>query len=1323
MESKTTDIGKAAQARAWLDMAQSKWRLQTMQHRSRYNPKTGEYRQLPTRIRRFLNGTPVGMKSEVLAILKESAPYRSPVFDCETDEGLSYVPTNTFIRKDGVEHTTGGKDPTYTIIQDLLLDDGLGDAYSFGDESSCSQLGETEYHWDEPSVMDCPDGSQGVSYQITDISRDRESDLFSYRVRRVQALTVHVQPQVVECDRRKRVTVETWDNVYGEPGAFRQDPARGGSAPIATPAPCSQPDGTAVKVDVYRNPDCTYRLTVQTVEAKTDDPAQFSVYMDQYKKNESVRVANAASGLPRLGTDYSGGVMTRYTSERNEDGTWNNTTEKETEREVVSSTVEHRITPRGTVRIVTDTNQTSAASRISTAFGSWKYTKTPGGRYTNEYVEYVRNRTDRSGLVCSDTAFVKTHEDRSGAAGLPGASAHVAAASGGLVTTWTYDTDSEGFVTKSVRTEQEHTVLNATRRKSSGLLGTTVGFQHRSVTKTVADGILAGAGTGTTVEMKLTNGNLWDVDVQSFAKLAGGNLGLSCEKTVFQHAHEASEGASAIPPDVHADAAGGGHTYRRSYSVDPSTGAITVRSQDTEEIYVQQSRRTTRVTARGTETRTTSSNATDRPADASAPGTTVEWELTPGGRYNVTTVTTAPKAGFTGAGCEQDAFVHTDSETKTSADAPSGHVPGGSGGTYSERTARLGDDGLWEISTATHNEKASVANGTDVTVTARGTRRTVKTRSTSAKTVSSVGSSARNTRTRGGLYDTEVTTFTPRAGNSGVSRSVDAYVSSDGTTSMSAGPNLNLAGSGSGGMYSEGTARLGDDGVWENTVVDHQEKPAFLGEDVVVTARGMRRTVKNRQADGTSGLTADDAGRSFRSTLTRGGLFDAEDTTFAPRESESGKSKSEDAFLKSDGSTSLARTGNITLNGTGTGGLYSEGSSRLGDDGLWEKTTADHREKTVPKQRVEERVTRYGMVTRETDVQTDGTGQALQATTANIGKERVVERTRGGRNNVTTTKVEALDGETEVSCEKTAFLHTHVTTELMRQKSFGHVDAAADGTYLEETWRITDVGTWEKRKAERTEETPSLKIRQYEDAFGKTDVHEGFSVRTEDGDQGGKAYSSEKQIRYVESTMTNGKMYNVRTTTETPELVDSGWLHTERNVSDGLSVYYDFRVFRNAKKSLVRGILEEVNGRVGRYRGDNGSLATHPSVSVAPNKFGLWDGTVGITTTFTPKAWSSGGSVAKDNWEQKVKIKSVSFIPIGNSKLLKVVTTDTHLRGGGVGQDRLKALTASGVIKGSQFSYHPGGQAFSYDLITATSSKGVIIDMPGATEKEIWNGQ
>jgi hypothetical protein len=1005
---------------------------------------------------------------------------------------------------------------------------------------------------------------------------------------------------VSACTERSRATVETWDNVYGEPGAFRWDPVRGRSSSLDVPEACDRSDGTLVRVSVNRNPDCTYRVVVERVEAVTGVGMYYSQH-DRYKSESGERTLNAFAPLPKQGVEYDHGLVIRYQSERNEDGTWTNDVNKTLERPVTESTIEERRTTRGTTRTRVDTNVLTPATGISTEFGSWKSMKTPGGLYTNEYVEYVKRVVDDLGLVCTDTAFIKTHESQGTAESVP-ATAHVPPARGGLVTTWSYDTDAEGLVTKRVRTEQEHTVENAVRRSTWGWLGTTSGYTHKSVSSEVAASLLASGSSGTSVEVRMTNGGLFDVEVQTFLRIAGRRLGFECQKTVYQHVHETSESASAIGGE--AQSAGNGRTYRRSYLLDTSTGAITKRETVTTELEVSESRRTVRVTSRGKTVRTVKSNASVKPADASRPGQTTEFEVTPGGKYNVIVEETTPKSGKIESGCQKDAFEETDSSSQMSSMKAPDHVQGGAGGVYRETASRLGDDGLWENRTVDHKENPNVDDGVDVVVTARGKRKTTKTRSATAlpaePAVSDVGKSLRTSRTRGGRYNVESTEVTANPG------------------------------------------KLGED----------------CSKDLFSHAHTTTATKKDKEAN------------------------EVRDTT--------------------DGS-----------------GEFLDRRQRLGDDGLWEVTDVKHIEKPVPKQRVEVRVTKAGRIKRTTDVQVDDNGMEPAATVANIGKERVVEKTRGGKRNVTTVEVTPIKAHTQESCSKDAFHHTHVKTRGVDSNSLngGDVEDAANGEYTEKDLVLNEIGVWEERETKHKEIKQQTKTVNYQDAFGTRTVH---LFSNDDDKFSEKDFSAEQLIKSVEQEMTRGKKFSARVTEEKPVEVDSGWLHFDKETDKGLAVYYDFIVFRNAKMTQVKSWINHI--KVIKYSGGSGSYANHPSISISPNRFKLWDGAIALTTTFTPKAWASGGTTENDYWElPDIIVKSVNFVPLSQTKLLKIVTTETHKRGGGVGNSRAKSVLSGEMIKGSQFSYHPSGQSFSYDIITKVETKSKVIDLKPDGDT-IWNG-
>lgn len=1324
--SETLETSDALQeAKNWLAAAEPRWRLQTLQHRARYNLKTGEYKQLPTRIRRFLNGTPVGIKAAVLAVLRESAPYKSPVFDLE-DDGLTYMPTSTFIRKDGAEAVTNAKDSTYTIIQDLRLVDETGDVFSFADESSCSQAGESEYRWDEPDVEPCPDGSQGVSYQISNVSRDRETDLFSYQIRKVQALTQHKPFEVTQCDTRKRVSVETWNNVYGTPGDYRWDPVRGASAKIELPEPCDAGgDGLSIALNVTENPDCTFRIEVQMVEALPDDDRQYSVLRDQYKISESRVVSNAFAPLPKEGVEYSGGVIKKYSSEHNEDGTWNNEVSVETERPVPSSTVEFRVLPRFTVRTRVDTNQPEPASGLESGlWGSYKYTRTPGGLFTNEFTEYLRNLIDNLGLTCTDNAFMKTHESQSTVDSVP-VGTHVPPAKDGVVTTWTYDTDAEGMVTKRERTESEHTVENAVLRKTWGWLGTTSGFVHRSVTKEVADALLASQDKGTSVEAKMTNGALWDVEVQTFLRLTGEVVGFDCQKTLYQHVHEVASAVAAVGDE--ASDAGNGFTYRRSFQVDTVTGAITQRDAYTKELEVVESRRSVKVTARGKTVRTTKSNTAAKPADASSVGSSTEFEVTPGGRFNATEEVTIPNPGELGKGCKRDVFQEVDENTSTKSSSSGQHVEAPGGGVYYERRQRLGDDGLWEVSIVKHVEAKNVSDGVDVQVTARGKRKTVRTRQKTVLPaepgVNDAGKGLTARKTRGGLHDVEETTFEPRTGKSGIVCLSDYFSHSHTNVTLSGASDETELPVGSNGKYFEKSQRLGDDGLWEVSLTEHNEREVTGELDVQVTARGKRKTVIKRQtADEGVEPGVDEAGKGLKRTKTKGGRNNIEVTTFEPRTGANGKHCNKDLFIHTHEVTDLRGAeadGEVQDTADGSG-VYRELVQRLGDDGLWEVRTVEHTEKPVASQRVEVNISRAAKIKRITDVQVGNEGSEPAASIANVGKTFIVEKTRGGKRNVTRTEVTPITGNIEVGCERDAFEHRQSTTTAKGGTPSQHVDAAGNGVYKQRTARLNDAGVWEEVEVSNTEEQPSWKSRDYQDAFGSSFSFEEMSHASISGGQGGKQYTEKALIRYVEAQMTKGKRYNVKTVTENPKEVDSGKLHFEKVTSKGLAIYYDFIVFRNSPINKVQGWINWIQGiKYGTW--EQGSYANNPSISISPNRFGLWDGSIMLTTTFTPKAWASGGSTTDDNIDENdITVLDVQVSPMNSATktsdlyLLKAVTEEKHKRGGGVGKDKLKAKISGGTfIRGSTFSYHPSGQAFQYDLIYSKKVKYTIVKCTG----------
>lgn len=557
-------------------VSEIRWRLEVMQYRSRYNIVTGVYKKLPTRIRRFANGIPTDIVSYVLEELNKIREFTGLTFNGEEVEG-TYRTTVSQVKKDDSLKTGG--DATYTIIQDLLLA-GEPDTYEIGDSSACSGVTTSEYYWDEATVKECPAGGQGVTYRIKDVQRDSSTDLFSYCVQKVEAVTQHMPETVTECSDDSQVTTELWDNVYGEPGDWHWDSVVHDGSSISVPKPCSAEQGTVIKIDYDENDDCTFKVRVTRTTSKVsgtlDKGCEFLRVRDQYQKQDMDAVRNASTSLSYNGVEYSGGKITKYESKENDDGTWDNRVTVTTERAVDKSTVQRTVGPRFTVVNWTDSNVSYAAENLPSAYsyGYYKCTKTPGGLYTNEYAGYLPN-LERYGYSCEDTAYLHTHmsEESVKDSEFPAENTHVVEAHDGIVNSTTYQKDdTTGIVSKRTQVREEHTVENAKRTVTNTLLGRTVEYTHRSWASPLGEPV-AGSGVIATAEYVITDGRHYDVTWREFERApAGVSLSVSCSKTVFDHEDMTDTTADHVGACV--DDADAGVHRRSIFTVDPQTGSI-----------------------------------------------------------------------------------------------------------------------------------------------------------------------------------------------------------------------------------------------------------------------------------------------------------------------------------------------------------------------------------------------------------------------------------------------------------------------------------------------------------------------------------------------------------------------------------------------------------------------------------------------------------------------------------------------------------------------------------------------------------------------------
>lgn len=1198
------DLNKTTAAREWLDANAKRWRLQTMQSRGRYSLKDGIYRRLPVRVRRFLNGTPVGYIHEVMELLRTTAPYSEPVFNLEDGHDARYWPTSTAIVKDSPENTTNGKDATYTIVQDLRMCDDSSDSLGTTDESRCSSVSTSEYYWGEADVESCPGAEQGVVWQVAGVSRDEETGTFSYVMRKQQALTQHVGPVVTECDRGKTVTVETWDNLYGEPGSFRQDPVNGGSAPVDLPPPCGQADGVTVELSVQANPDCTYKAVVQIATAAADKENAFSIYRDQYKVQETVRDLNQAAPLGRRGVEYAGGVTTKYSSERNPDGTYTNSVETEAEREVRSSTVERRVTPRSVVVTRVDTNVAEPATALTGTYGSFKSTKTPGGLYVNEYVEYDRTVVDRLGLSCADTKFLHTHETTGMVAEF--GKDHVEEAGGGVVRSKSYELQEDGGIVERTQTKTEHAVEDASVERRI----TRRGVFTRKTSRSVADGpsVVYGVRTrGSSASYVTTDGGLYDVTTETFSRTTGDVLATSCTDTAFLHTHSSSKTAASLS-DGHVKAASGGVVTAVSYSEDDQ-GVVTEETRTTSEHTVVNAVVSRRIGYLfDTDTRQHRSVDAARKdselSSAKAVGSEVEAALTDGNMWNVrvTTLDLSKAAGKTlSTSCARTVFQHVDETRSTVKSAGDSHVERAGGGVH-RRTTFSTDPSTGVVTK-------------DVAVT----------------TETPVANAVRTVQTT--LYGTRTTVL---------DRNVGTYDLDPGE-------------------------RPGD-----STSVTMNDGGSYNVETVRGTFTG-KATGRQCQKD-----------RYHHVTVT---------------------------------SKARGEMGDAHAKG-GSGGVRGETRSSLTGEGAFVVDDQTYQELPVPQSRVSVRVTRTGKTRTTTDTQVSSPGTEPGADEAGRSWEREV--TPGGLYNVTTSEFTPATGKIGQECRSDLFSHDTTTVTAASGVDNAHVDTftkAGSGFTSQRQWTRDDSGAWTKTDFKHEEvECQEGAVDEYEDAFGSRTAQR-VQFGTSDKVSEGKKYTKEKKISYVTRQRTPGGRWTVTETLETPTPVDSGWVETERrNYVGGFenrTSYVVQRAFRNQTLSWLKSLANEMKSYPS-YSGGDGIFESSPSLSFSANKFGLYDGTAGVHTTYTARA-ASGGSIPDKNWHTNVDYESVSYLPSSENpgQLVKVTTVETHAVGGGNGHDNLEKVLTGTVMKGSSWSYHPAGDTFSYDIITNISVNRTLVDESG----------
>ena len=608
------------------------WRLEVLQ--KRFSSKVG--REIPIRIRRFLKGIPWAHVHDAIRYLISQSPYTGIIYNGVELKG-EYRPTLTQWRRDDQEQVGGNAQGSYTLIQDLIeVTDG--DKLDTVSADSCSETEMTKWVWDAPEIEELPyDGGQGVTYAIRQVRRN-EDGTFDYAIVKQVAKTKFSGWIVTECDEYSRVSVQVFDNVYG--GLSDGDPFTDGTTVLPIPAPCETNDGTLVQVSVAKNPDCTFRVTVQKTEANPN-VEKSSETRKGLRGVVTSETTVATNPLPETGLELGEQV-------RNE--------------------------------------------------------RRPDGLYDVTHVKVSRESVGDIGSSCETTVFEHRHVESENVASRPEKEASLAG--GGK----TYQVQSrateEGTwdVTRTETTEIKQTGAQKTKQK------TLRGVTETTVDRNVDNNDVTVTNIGDRVSVEMTPGGKYNRTVTKVLKESVGDVGSSCEKTVFEHRHVENENV-VKRPEKEANSAGGGKTYQVQARA-TEEGTWDVSRTTVEEANDVTAQHVMRKTLRGVTETTVTRSTSNSSVSVSEIGDEVRVEQTPGGLWNRTVTHASREAvGVVGKSCSSTPVVHTDT---TVSNVPNGSQPEPFHQTAAvnvERTVetRRTEEGTWDVTDKTEVFSEAVA--------------------------------------------------------------------------------------------------------------------------------------------------------------------------------------------------------------------------------------------------------------------------------------------------------------------------------------------------------------------------------------------------------------------------------------------------------------------------------------------------------------------------------------------------------------------------------------------------------------------------------------
>ena len=380
---------------------------------------------------------------------------------------------------------------------------------------------------------------------------------------------------------------------------------------------------------------------------------------------------------------------------------------------------------------------------------------------------------------------------------------------------------------------------------------------------------------GEQVRNELRPDGLYDVTHVTAMRENVGDIGSSCERTVFEHQHAETRNEASRPEDE-ADFAGGGRTYQvQSRATEEGTWDVT--RTETTEIEQFGAQKTKQKTLRGVTETTVDRNVDNSDVTVTNIGDRVSGEMTPGGKYNRTvTKVSKESVGDVGSVCETTVFEHRHVESENVASRPEKEASSAGGGKTYQVQARATEEGTWDVSRTETTELAVTGAQRMRQKTLRGVTETTVDRNVdnSDVSVTNIGDRIQVEQTPGGKWNRTVTTVSKESvGDVGSICETTVFehrhVESENVSSR---PEKEASSAGGGKTY-QVQSRATEEGTWDVSRTTVEEARDVTAQHVMrKTLRGVTETTITRSTSDSS-VSVSEIGDEVRVEQTPGGLW------------------------------------------------------------------------------------------------------------------------------------------------------------------------------------------------------------------------------------------------------------------------------------------------------------------------------------------------------------------------------------------------------------------------------------------------------------------